>query len=86
MITNKKRHKAYVSPKCLLFHAEVSQVICASVTPDAANSSSPSSSWTPTGVQDYENKGSHNMGSVMFGNESTVAPAKPAFSWEDGEN
>ena len=66
-------------PKVL--QVDTVQLICASVIPNAITSTSPSP-WNP----EYDDKGTHEVGTVTFGDASTVAPAKSNLNWDNEED
>ncbi|MBF1645987.1 MAG: hypothetical protein HXO50_10205 [Prevotella sp.] len=68
----------YLKPECEIIETITEQFVCASVRPDAGASTTPSSTA-------YENKGTHDVGTVFFGDPSTVAPAKQGFLWDEEE-
>ena len=59
--------KGYVSPMCDVTEVMNEGVICVSVGLDAAGSSTQTN---------WDNKGEHDVGTVMIGDGSSVAPAK----------
>jgi len=68
----------YVSPRCEIIEVEKSNFICASVLPNAGSSTAPSET-------DFDDKGTHDVGTIYFGSKSSVAPAKPGSLWDDKE-
>lgn len=68
----------YLRPECEIIQAEAELFICVSVRPNAGASTTPSST-------EYDDKGTHDMGTVYFGDPSTVAPAKQGGLWEEEE-
>ena len=68
----------YLKPECKIIETSTEQFICVSVRPDAGASTTPSSTA-------YEDKGTHDVGTVSFGDASTVAPAKQGFLWDEEE-
>ena len=69
----KKKH-FYISPQCEIIRAENATIICASVQPNAGNSS---------GTNNWGNDESHEGGSLFFGDNSNVAPAKQSGLWDN---
>ena len=78
---NRKRvnKPPYVSPKCEIIEVGKTNLICASVLPHAGASTTPSKT-------DFEDKGTHDMGTIYFGSKSSVAPAKPGGWWDEEED
>ena len=71
MNREQKERLLYVTPRCTVVPVEEEGFICVSPRFDPAGS---------TTETNYDDKGEHDMGSVYFGDESTVAPAK---DWGD---
>ena len=71
MNKEQKERLLYVTPRCTVVPVEEEGFICVSPRFDPAGS---------TTETNYDDKGEHDMGSVYFGDESTVAPAK---NWGD---
>ena len=67
-----KEKQQYERPTSKVIKLEAESYICTSVTLDAQ--SAQENQWT------WEN---HNGGSIGFGDENTVAPAKPNNLWDD---
>ena len=65
----------YVSPMCCVTELMNEGVICVSVGPDAGGSTMPN----------WDNKGEHDAGTVIIGDESSMAPAKQS-GWFDDED
>ena len=77
MNREQKERLLYVTPRCTVVPVEEEGFICVSPRFDPAGS---------TTETNYDDKGEHDMGSVYFGDESTVAPAKKNNSlWEEEE-
>ena len=74
MKQKKECKKLYVAPECNTIQVEAMQFICASVTPDAIASQHQCN---------YDDKGVHEVGSIILGDETTVAPAKENYFEED---
>ena len=72
-----EKHRTYVSPQCETVQTAPEQLICVSVRTNAGGSTAPAAN---TG---WEDKGEHDMGTVFFGDPSSVAPAKEG--WFDNE-
>ena len=67
----------YVKPECKIIETSTEQFICVvSVRPNAGTSTTPSAT-------EYEDKGTHDMGTIYFGDPSTVAPAKQGELWDE---
>lgn len=66
----------YATPWCKIIPTEVENFICNSVRPNSGGS---------TVQPGYDNKGEHNVGSVLFGDPSTIAPAKYGGLWDYDE-
>lgn len=81
MSKTNKRNEHYVRPECKVLQVDTVQLICASVIPNASGSTSPSS-WSPQ----YDDKGTHEVGTVTIGDASTVAPAKSNLNWDNEED
>ena len=78
---NKKQleRMGYEKPECEIIETSTEQFICVvSVRPNAGASTTPSAT-------EYEYKGAHDMGTIYFGDPSTVAPAKQGGLLEDEE-
>ena len=77
---NKKQLErwGYIRPECEIIETSTEQFICVSVRPNAGASTTPSST-------EYDDKGEHDVGTVLFGDPSTVAPAKQGFLWDEDE-
>jgi len=70
------RKESYVKPECNVVQLTMEQLICVvSVRPDASFSSSSL----------YDDKGEHDVGTILIGDPSTVAPAKQGGLWEEDE-
>lgn len=69
-----RKKKDYERPECNIHEMETETFICASVTPDASVSQH---QWG------YDDKGVHEVGSILLGDETTVAPAKRNYFEED---
>ena len=69
---NKKHF--YEPPKSEVIKLENERFICNSVRPNAGGS---------TVQPGYDDKGEHDAGSVLFGDPSTVAPAKQGPIWDN---
>ena len=69
---NKKHF--YEPPKSEVIKLENERFICNSVRPNAGGS---------TVQPGYDDKGEHDAGTVLFGDPSTVAPAKQGPIWDD---
>ena len=77
MNREQKERLHYIAPRCTVVPVEEEGFICVSPRFDPAGS---------TTETNYDDKGEHDMGSVYFGDESTVAPAKKNNSlWEEEE-
>lgn len=74
MKQKKECKKLYVAPEYNTIQVEAMQFICASVTPNASASQH---QWG------YDDKGVHEVGSIILGDETTVAPAKKNYFEED---
>lgn len=72
--SNQVRKLAYIMPVTQVMPAEPASMTCATVTPNPGGSGN--SSW--------DNDEGHEGGSIGFGDESSVAPAKWG-AWEDEE-
>ena len=66
----------YIRPECEIIETNTEQFICVSVRPNSGES---------TTQPNYDDKGTHDMGTVYFGDPSTVAPAKQGGLWEEEE-
>lgn len=64
----------YVKPECEMIQAEAEQFICTSVRLNSGASSTESGWSTET---------EHEGGSIYFGDESSAAPAKGAWLYEE---
>lgn len=73
MKKNQPKKKAYTAPQCELINVENERFICVSVRPNAG---------TGSGTVPWEEK-NHEGGTIFFGDESSVAPAKEG--WFDEE-
>ena len=71
---NKKHF--YEPPKSEVIKLENERFICNSVRPNAGGS---------TVQPGYDDKGEHDAGSVLFGDPSTVAPAKQGPIWDNDD-
>ena len=71
-----EKHRTYVSPQCETVQTAPEQFICVSVRTNVGASTAPSNT-------QWDDKGEHNVGTVFFGDPSTVAPGKDA--WFDDE-
>lgn len=69
-----RKKKDYERPECNVHEMETETFICASVTPDTGASQH---QWG------YDDKGVHEVGSIILGDETTVAPAKRNYFEED---
>ena len=69
---NKKHF--YEPPKSEVIKLENERFICNSVRPNAGGS---------TVQPGYDDKGEHDAGTVLFGDPSTVAPAKQGPIWDN---
>ena len=69
---NKKHF--YEPPKSEVIELENERFICNSVRPNAGGS---------TVQPGYDDKGEHDAGTVLFGDPSTVAPAKQGPIWDN---
>lgn len=72
-----KKRKTYVKPETMPVHAGTAQFFCASIRPNAGASATQTN---------YDNKGEHDVGTVLFGDPSTVAPAKKGTLWDDDDD
>lgn len=79
MNRNQLERWAYTKPECEIIQTETEQFICVSVRPNAGISTIPSST-------EYEDKGTYDVGTIYFGDPSTVAPAKQGGFEEDDFN
>ena len=79
MIMNKERFpkQPYIVPLCRIVQADEESFICASVRPD------PNGSYMYSG---YEGKGEYDVGTVLFGDPSSVAPAKQGGFWDEEDD
>ena len=66
----------YIRPECEIIETSTEQFICVSVRPNSGAS---------TTQPNYDDKGEHDVGTVLFGDPSTVAPAKQGFLWDEDE-
>ena len=73
-MSKKQEKKDYERPECIVHEMETETFICASVTPDASASQH---DWG------YDNKGVHEVGTIILGDETTVTPAKRNYFEED---
>ena len=73
-----KKHRAYISPQCEIVETSPEQFICVSVRTNVGGSTSPSNT-------QWDDKGEHNVGTIVFGDESSVAPAKGGWFDEEEE-
>ena len=75
---NKKQLErwGYIRPECEIIETSTEQFICVSVRPNSGAS---------TTQPNYDDKGEHDAGTVLFGDPSTVAPAKQGFLWDEDE-
>ena len=71
------RKESYVKPGCMAIQAQTEQFSCASVRPNSGAS---------TTQTNYDDKGEHDVGTVLFGDPSTVAPAKQGWFEEEEED
>lgn len=71
---NKKHF--YEPPKSEVIKLENERFICNSVRPNAGGS---------TVQPGYDDKGEHDAGTVLFGDPSTVAPAKQGPIWDNDD-
>ena len=67
------RKQAYIAPQCKVVQTDNGTFICASVHLNPGGS-------TQNG---YDDKGEHDVGTVYFGDKTTVAPAKEGGLWDD---
>ena len=63
----------YVAPQMTVIEVERHTFLCASLTPSQGGSAEGG----------FDDKGGHDGGRISFGDETTVAPAKGGWSWED---
>lgn len=64
----------YVTPKCQVIQLENENFICVSGRPNASGSS----------VQtNYDDKGTTEAGSLLFGDQTTIAPSKGGWFEEE---
>lgn len=74
MSRKKNGRQPYVAPQCKAIQTENESFICAvSVRPNTSSS---------TMQPGYDDKGEHNVGTVFFGDPSSVAPAKQGGFWD----
>lgn len=75
---NQKQMKKqfYKAPRCKIIQTENESFICTSTRLDAGGSST-DNNWRP--------EAEHNGGTIYFGTETTVAPAKDAWFGEEEE-
>ena len=73
-----KKHRAYISPQCEIVETAIEQFICVSVRTNVGASTAPSNT-------QWDDKGEHNVGTIVFGDESSVAPAKGGWFDEEEE-
>ncbi len=71
-----KEHQTYICPRCRIVSVESTQFICVSVRPNVSASGVTSNSG-------YDDKGIHDVGTIYFGDASTVAPAKVGWIEEE---
>ena len=77
MNKEEKERLPYVAPHCKVIPMEEDNFICNSVLPNG-NASTVETS--------YDDKGEHDVGTALFGDKSTVAPAKQHNSlWDEEE-
>ena len=77
MNKEEKERLPYVAPRCKVIPMEEDNFICNSVLPNG-NASTVETS--------YDDKGEHDVGTALFGDQSTVAPAKQHNSlWDEEE-
>ena len=76
---NRKQIKKqpYTAPQCKVILTEAESFICNSVRPNAGGS---------TVQPGYDDKGEHDVGTVLFGDPSTVAPAKEGGFWDEEDD
>ena len=76
---NRKQIKKqpYTAPQCKVILTEAESFICTSVRPNAGGS---------TVQPGYDDKGEHDAGTVLFGDPSTVAPAKEGGFWDEEDD
>jgi hypothetical protein len=74
MNTNNVIKRLYVSPWCETVEMELIGLLCSTVFPDGNYSTQPSD-WS------YDNKGEHDVGGVVVGDDSSIAPAKYNEFW-----
>ena len=68
----------YIRPECEIIETNTEQFICVSVRTNVGASTSPSNT-------QWDDKGEHNVGTIVFGDESSVAPAKGGWFDEEEE-
>ena len=71
----------YIRPECEIIETNTEKFICVSVRPDASSSSAPY-----TGNPMYDEKGEYDVGTILIGDPSTVAPAKQSGWFEEEED
>ncbi len=74
MKRNQVKKQVYMRPQCKMFMMETEMFICVSVRPNSSDSNQ----------QGYQDKGEHNVGTILFGDPSTMAPSKGSF-WDEEE-
>ena len=76
MNRKKNERQPYVAPQCKVIQTENESFICVSATPNASSS---------TVQPGYDDKGEHGVGTVFFGDPSSIAPAKQGGFWDYDE-